>query len=94
MSGDDFLQGLDHLEGSKVPTYYSTEAKARAEKLSRLAEDCVHFIDEFFESKVQNRPLVLIERDWMSARAGLVKRLEATHRGLGGWLRDWVQENP
>lgn len=66
MSGDAFLQGLEHLAGSKVPTYYSTGAKARAEKLSNLAEDCVHFIDEFFESKIQNRLLVLSERDWKS----------------------------
>ena len=25
---------------------------------------------------------------------GLVKRLEAAHRGLGVWFRDWLQENP
>ena len=33
---------------------------------------------------------------FMDARAneGLVQRLEATHKGLGTWFKDWLKKNP
>lgn len=58
-SEDALLSRLEHLEGSKIPTYYSPGARVRAEKLSGIAENSISFIREFFESNVQNRLLVL-----------------------------------
>jgi len=62
--GEGVLSGLKLLEGYRVPTYYSQGAKNRAKELSKIAENSIHFIREFFESDVQNTLLVLDEEDW------------------------------
>ncbi|MCW4050118.1 MAG: hypothetical protein NWE89_10335 [Candidatus Bathyarchaeota archaeon] len=60
----DFLKGLEHLNEIEFPTYYSPGAKERALELAEIATNCVHYLDEFYENKVQNRLLVLNEEDW------------------------------
>jgi hypothetical protein len=65
MSSDvDFLEGLLYLEEIDFPTYYSLGAYERALELAEIAKNSVHYLDEFFENKVQNRLLVLNEEDW------------------------------
>ena len=54
----DFLKGLEHLNEIEFPTYYSPGAKERALELAEIASNCVHYLDEFYQNKVQNRLLV------------------------------------
>jgi hypothetical protein len=64
ISGVEILDGLKQLAEAKLPTYYSPEAKQRATELAEIAGNCVHYLDGFYENKVQNRLLVLNEEDW------------------------------
>lgn len=57
-----------YLEEIDFPTYYSPGAKERALELADIAKNSVHYLDEFFRNKVQNRLLVLSEED-------LIKRI-------------------
>ena len=64
ISGVDILKGLKHLEEAKLPTYHSPEAEQRATELAETAGSCVHYLEGFYENKVQNKLLVLNEEDW------------------------------
>jgi len=93
MSSDvDFLEGLFYLEEIDFPTYYSAGAYKRALELAEIAENSVHYLDEFFENKVQNRLLVLSEEDW-------TKRIEYQYGLIAGrnnylWYPAAKEDNP
>ena len=93
MSSDvDFLEGLLYLEESDFPTYYSPGAHERALELAEFAKNSVHYLDEFFENKVQNRLLVLSEEDW-------TKRIEYQYGLIAGrnnylWYPAVKEDNP
>jgi hypothetical protein len=61
---EDRLSGLIHLEGFPFPTYYSAGAKGRAERLSTIASNCLHFIKEFYKTDIPIKLLVLNEVDY------------------------------
>jgi len=88
----DFLEGLKYLEEIDFPTYYSPGAYKRALTLAAIAKNSVHYLDEFFENKVQNRLLVLSEEDW-------TKRIEYPYGFIAGrnnylWYPEAKEENP
>ena len=88
----DFLKGLEHLNEIEFPTYYSPGAKERALELAEIATNCVHYIDEFYENKVQNRLLVLNEENW-------TKRIEYPYGLIAGrknylWYPTVKNDNP
>jgi len=93
MSSDvDFLKGLEHLNEIEFPTYYSPGAKERALELAEIATNCVHYLDEFYQNKVQNRLLVLNEEDW-------TKRIEFPYGLIAGrknylWYPTVKNDNP
>jgi len=93
MSSDvDFLEGLSYLEEIDFPTYYSPGAHERALELAEIAKNSVHYLDEFYENKVQNRLLVLNEKDW-------TKRIEYQYGLIAGrnnylWYPIHREENP
>ena len=64
ISGVDVFAGLEQLEEAKLPTYYSPGAKHRATELAETAGNCIHYIEGFYQNKVQNRLLVLTQQDW------------------------------
>ena len=91
-SSTDVLEGLLHLEEIDFPTYYSPGAHERALELAKIAQNSVHYLDEFFENKVQNRLLVLSEEDW-------TKRIEYQYGLIAGrnnylWYPAVKEDNP
>ena len=81
-----------YLEEIDFPTYYSPGAKERALELAEIAKNSVHYLDEFFENKVQNRLLVLSEEDW-------TKRIEYPYGFIAGrnnylWYPEAKEDNP
>lgn len=93
MSSDiDFLEGLLYLEEIDFPTYYSPGAYERALELAEIAKNSVHYLDEFFENKVQNTLLVLSEEDW-------TKQMESPYGFAAGinnylWYPAVKEDNP
>jgi hypothetical protein len=74
------------------PTYYSSGACERALELAEIAKNSVHYLDEFFENKVQNRLLMLSEEDW-------TKRIEYPYGFIAGknnyvWYPLVKEDNP
>ena len=91
-SSTDVLEGLLYLEEIDFPTYYSPGAYERALELAEIAKNSVHYLDEFFENKVQNRLLVLSEEDW-------TKRIEYPYGFIAGrnnylWYPAVKEDNP
>jgi len=92
ISGVDILEGLEQLKGAKLPTYHSPEARQRAIELAETAGSCVHYLEGFYENKVENKLLVLNEKDW-------TKRLEYPYGLIAGiqnylWYPLARTENP
>jgi hypothetical protein len=88
----DVLDGLVFLEETDFPAYYSPGAKERALELAEIAKNCVHYLDEFFKNKVQNRLLVLNREDWE-------KRVKYPYGQIAGinnylWYPEVKENNP
>ena len=94
MSSDvDFLEGLLYLEEIDFPTYYSPGAKERALELAIITKNPVHYLDEFFKKKVQNRLLELSEEDW-TKRIRFPYGFIVARRNNYIWYPEAKEDNP
>jgi hypothetical protein len=64
LSIEEYVSGLERVEGISYPTYCSAGAQVRALKLSRIAEKGYAFFNSFIPTSHEVPLLVLNEWDW------------------------------
>jgi len=61
---EEYVKGLNPLNGKFVQTYYSSGFRKRASELATRADSSYQFLKEFFEVDVDLTLLVLDSEDW------------------------------